>query len=98
MNILDLIITLIIEEARKGILDVAVDLARLDQRLADLATSIPPSLQTNPGAPGAVPANLHAIISTVRHNYLQEAVAALNWAVRQTPLSLWLQSLEEEEP
>ena len=99
-TLLELMIWLMIEEARKGILDVTTDLARLDQRLADLATSIPPSLRTTrkPGDPTAVPANLHAVISTVRQSYLQEAIAALNWAVRQTPQSLWLQALEEEEP
>lgn len=93
--ILELMTSLMIEEVRTGILNVAVDLARLDQRLADLTISIPPSLQTKPAD---VSANLLAVVAMVRQSYLQEAIAALNWAVLQTPQSLWLQSLEEEEP
>ena len=98
---LELLIWLMIEEVRKGVLDVATDLARLDQRLEDLAALIPFPLRDvrwRADDPAAVPANLHAVISTVRENYLQEAVEALKWAARQTPESLWLQFTHEEEP
>ena len=95
-NVLDLLTWLMVDEAKRSVMEVVSQLSRLDQRLEDIAASVPLPAASRPvwdsGHPLAVPRQLHAVIKQVRGDYLQDAIAALSWAAQQTPLSLWLEA------
>lgn len=99
MNPLELLSWLLIEECKKEVMNVVLDLVRLDQRLGDLALGLPlpPEMTTrwNPEDPLTVAVNLQTVISVVRSNELQRAMRSLRWAAQQSPLSLWLASGQE---
>lgn len=95
-NVLEVLTWLMVEEAKRSAIEVVLQLTRLDQRLGDIAASVPLPADVAPtrdsGDPWAVPLQLHAVIKRVRGNYLQEAIAELSWAVQQTPLTMWLEA------
>lgn len=97
-NVLELLAWLMVEEAKRSVMEVVLQLTRLDQRLDEIAASVPlpeePPSMWDPGHPLAVPLQLHEVIRLVRGNYLQEAIAELSWAAQQTPLTLWLEAEE----
>ncbi len=95
-NALELLTWLMVEEAKRSAIEVVLQLTRLDQRLGDIAASVPLPADAPPmwdsGHPLAVPHQLHAVIKRVRGNYLQDAIAELSWAGQQTPLTMWLEA------
>ena len=93
-ELFELLSWLLIEECKRDVMSVVLDLLRLDQRLSDLALCLPqpPEIPTrwNTRDPATVAVNLHAVIAAVRGNELQRMIRSLRWAAQQSPLSLWL--------
>ena len=88
MNPFELLRWLLIEECKRDVMSVVLDLIRLDQRLSDLTSvlPLPPEIPTrwDPRDPATVAVNLHAMIAAVRGTELRRVIQSLRWAAQQS--------------
>jgi hypothetical protein len=89
-----------VKDAQRGVMDVVIELSRLDQRLADIGewTPLPDPLPTNDfSVPETVAEHVVSTIKMIRNEYFREVISLLRSAAEQTDLALWLNFMQEED-
>lgn len=90
----------LVKNAQRRVMDVVIDLNRLDQRLADVAEWIPlpdPLPSSAVPVPETMAEHLVSAIKMIRMEYLAEVIPLLRSAAEQTDLSLQLSFQQEVE-